>query len=331
MSIHRKEDELRKKLDGLIDAYQETALVHFMAKINLAEYLKDQELDTDTVAHSLNIDHSLFLRVAKGLEKIGLCKVKGSKIKLTKMGRLMEPSPDKKFHHKVLVAVTQWLPSWNMLDYSVKKKLPAFSYINELDPWAFRKKHPTEQLHFNAWLSQETAQHAKSIALKIKMPPKSFIVDIAGGDGTLLSHILNRYKKAKGMLFELPHVIKNNNLGNNKSMEYHSGDFFKPVDIFGDIFLLKSVLHDWSDGNCIKILRNIRHAMHDKSKLFIIERLLNDDHKETIMLDLRMLSVTGGQERDIKDFSRLTQSAGLSIQSKTKTASGFYLIECRKT
>ncbi|RWS22564.1 SAM-dependent methyltransferase-like protein [Leptotrombidium deliense] len=94
-----------------------------------------------------------------------------------------------------------------------------------------------------------------------------------------------------------------------------AGDFFVSVPSGGDCYILKSVLHDWNDNSAIKILRNVREKMNEKSKLLIIESLLpagNVSHPSKV-LDLHLMAVCEGKERTLSDFKKLITQCDLKL------------------
>jgi hypothetical protein len=83
------------------------------------------------------------------------------------------------------------------------------------------------------------------------------------------------------------------------------------------LMLVQWVLHDWSDEHCIKILKNCRKAIQQKSgKVIIVDIVLekdsNDLFDETRMaFDLLMMAhTTGGKERTELEWKKLLEEAG---------------------
>jgi hypothetical protein len=52
------------------------------------------------------------------------------------------------------------------------------------------------------------------------------------------------------------------------------GDFFEKVPVQADCYVMKSILHDWTDSSCLAILRNLRAAMPAGSTLVNFDRLM---------------------------------------------------------
>ena len=81
----------------------------------------------------------------------------------------------------------------------------------------------------------------------------------------------------------------------------------------GDLYLLKFILHDWDDDDCVTILRRCREAMEPGGRIAIIEMVVGDqtDPGVSALMDLNMLACTGGRERSLDEFDALLARAGL--------------------
>jgi hypothetical protein len=117
-------------------------------------------------------------------------------------------------------------------------------------------------------------------------------------------------------------------------VSFVGGDFFSEIPVSADVYLLKSVLHDWDDTECRMILENCRAAMPSHATLFVIERLLParaEDDPAAIMIDLHMMAITGGRERSLAELDELISHSGLAISNVLPTRSGFFIIEAVRT
>jgi len=138
----------------------------------------------------------------------------------------------------------------------------------------------------------------------------------------LLAAILARTPDARGVLFDLPHVIAAargliEGAGLTARYELVAGDFFERVPPGGDLYLLKRVIHDWDDECASAILRGCRAVMGERGRLLVIEHVLPPGNTPSWgkLLDLQMLLLTsGGRERDEAGFRALLASAGLYLE-----------------
>lgn len=149
-------------------------------------------------------------------------------------------------------------------------------------------------------------------------PPSGTIVDVGGGQGVFLLDALRSYPGLRGVLFDQEYVLSGHRLGElaaDDRWELASGDFFKEVPAGGDIYLLKFILHDWSDEECVRILRNCGRAMAAGGRVLVVESIIppgNDPHFAKT-LDIIMMVNLNGRERSEAEFETLFADADLRL------------------
>ena len=119
--------------------------------------------------------------------------------------------------------------------------------------WDYYEKNPEEGLRFSRAMTDLSRMATMAVSAVYKYPESKHVVDVGGGHGTLLAHVLSELPGAKGTLLDLPHVIDGAGpvLRNAKVLdrvELVGGDFTKEVPAGGDLYLLKTVIHDWDDA-----------------------------------------------------------------------------------
>lgn len=195
-------------------------------------------------------------------------------------------------------------------------------------------RNPEAAASFDAAMAERTAAYAPSVADRYDFLDMQTVIDLGGGNGTLLVEILRRHAHLSGVLFETPTVaaradavLDASDLG--ERCQVLAGDFFESVPA-ADCYLLANVLHDWDDARAIQILRNCRRAMSGAGRILIVERLIPEDGGDpvpTLLSDLTMLVITGGQERTNEQYGRLLAAAGLRLASVIPAAFPYGVIE----
>jgi len=198
----------------------------------------------------------------------------------------------------------------------------------------------------NNELKKEWFNKAMTSASKMQVPALlsafSFrkygkIIDIGGGEGFFLANILHGQVKSRGVLFDLPGALS----GAKANIEIYSlegrmelvgGDFFENVPAGGDLYILKSILHDWDDEFSMKILGKLHEVMGPKSRLLVIESVLDEGNHPSFgkMTDILMLAAAGGKERTLKQWESLLSASGFSIRKSRPTISPHSIIEVVK-
>jgi len=158
-------------------------------------------------------------------------------------------------------------------------------------------------------------------------------VDVGGNHGELLFALLQYYPQARGVLFDLPEVthkvaesVRKSEYGGR--IEIVGGDFFASVPA-ADLYLLKMILHDWSDEECVRILGSIRAAIRPQGRLAVIETLLPETpcpHPAN-NLDIAMMVWGTGHERKRSGFEALFAKSGFRLDRITENPDGPSVIE----
>ena len=159
------------------------------------------------------------------------------------------------------------------------------------------------------------------------------LVDVAGGHGMVLTEILKKYPTARGVLFDLEHVVSGAqpriaSLGLQDRCTMAHGDFFQAVPE-GDAYVLKHIIHDWEDAKAAAILRNIHQAARPSAKVILLECILapGNDPGFIKWLDLEMLLLPGGRERSEEEYRNLLANAGFKLTRVVPTKSPVCVIE----
>ena len=192
-----------------------------------------------------------------------------------------------------------------------------------------------EAAAFSGAMGNLSALAAQEVGKHLKLPNKATVVDVGGAHGTLLSGVLKAHPTARGVLTDLPHVIATAPqalaaLGLSDRVEAVAADFFKTVPS-GDVYLLKQILHDWSDEQSVAILKNCVAAMNPGGRVEV-EMVVPQDGSPSMaqMMDLNMVVLLPGRERTEAEFAAVFEAAGLFKPVLTATHSPFLLVEATK-
>lgn len=220
--------------------------------------------------------------------------------------------------------------------HSMKTGAPAFDYVFGTSHFKYFEDHPGAALVFDEAMSSRSSAENAAIISAYDFTKAGTVVEIGGGQGTLMAAMLGESVVSRGILFDVPHVI--DALARRKSVTLGSrcklvaGDFFVEVPSLGDVYVMKKVLHDWDDERVSTILRNCRRAMKPDGRLLIIEPVIPVGNVPSFnkLLDLLMLVWTsGGRERTLDEHNELLVSEGFHLDRSIRTNSGVEIIEAR--
>ena len=230
----------------------------------------------------------------------------------------------------------EWeLKPWAHLEYSIRTGKVAFEHVYGTDIWTYFKQHPEHGQIFN--LAMTNISENLNIPLTQSYDFSTFakLVDIGGGHGSFLKTILTFHSGLRGVLFDLPsaieHACQRIEPQFRDRLQLVAGDFFSAIPEGGDGYILKAVLHDWQDEDCIRILQRCRQVMKPASKLILIEPIIQSGSgRETTsnkLLDLLMLVSLDGRERTAEEFAHLFEASGFQLARVLPTKTNFSIIE----
>ena len=192
--------------------------------------------------------------------------------------------------------------------------------------------HPEEGALFGAAMASMSAPVIREAVDVIGAGDATTVVDVGGAHGSFALAMLARHPGLEAIVLDLPHAVPGARAaaaerGLDHRLTAVAGDFFTEVPP-GDILLLKYILHDWSDDECVTILSNCRAALRPGGRIVITEIVI-DDHAAGIapLMDIAMLATAGSRERTRGEFDDLLSRAGLRRTAATPLQPPYFVIE----
>ena len=228
--------------------------------------------------------------------------------------------------------------NWKDLEYSIRSGEPAFRVRGVTNIFSDPLRTPQDDADFDAAMADLTRLISAAVAAAYDFTPFHKIVDVGGGNGTLMVGILKAYPHLRGIVFDQPSAAERAKMviadsGLTARCDAVGGDFFKEVPARADAYLLKHVIHDWTDEQSQTILRNCRRAMSANGKLLIVEGVYPPRIVESALSraaatnDMNMMVSTGGRQRSEAEFRALYESAGFKLKRIVPTASRVCVVE----
>ena len=306
----------------IITGFWSSRAVYVFAKLGIPDLLQSGPKTTQELAAATKMHAASLYRVLRALVSIGF-------VSATEDGRFAQ-TPLSEILVTDAPGSLRWLavselgqehyPAWGNLMHSVKTGEIAFDNFFGVDIWKYFEQNPEDATVFNNSMSGVTAATNEEIISLYDFSSFGTVVDIGGGHGGLITSILQRNPKLKGILFDAPQVIegarpKIEEAGLAERCETVAGDFFKAVPAGGDAYVMKWIIHDWEDEKAITILKNCRNQMARNGKVIIIDCVVpeNNERDFSKFFDLNMMVMTGGKERIEKEFAQLLSAAGLRL------------------
>ncbi|MGW0470775.1 methyltransferase [Streptomyces coeruleorubidus] len=331
----------RELLVRLVFGGMAAQTVRAAVRLRIVELIGDTPRPAADVAADAGAEPQPMTRLLRALAGLGLLREHGfGTFAVAPAGLLLAPGrPDSLTSFVRMFTEPAIIRAWEHLDDSVRTGDVSFDTVFGTDFFSHLARQPELSGEFNAAMSQATAETAAALPHAFDFGRFGSVTDVGGGDGTLLAGVLVAFPGLTGVvhdtsegLAQAPENLRRHGLTERCSLV--AGDFFRSVPEGSDLYLMKSILHDWPDDRAVRILRHCRAALPPGGRVLILEPVLPeivraDDDGSTYLSDLNMLVNVGGRERTRKDFEALCEAAGLSLTSVTPLpeAEPFSLLE----
>jgi hypothetical protein len=228
--------------------------------------------------------------------------------------------------------------AWSNVLHTMRTGGSAFVDMFGMRTWEKLAQDPVATARFNAAMAENSRRTASAIVAAYDFTGIHSVVDVGGGSGALLAAVLRASPDVRGALFDLAQGLASARetlevAGVLPRVTLVEGDFFESVPAGSDLYLLKWIIHDWSDEEALVILGNCRKSMSRTARLVVVERNLPyqvDDSPaglDATMADLHMRVVLGGRERTSDEYRDLFARAGLRMTRVIPTQSELAIYE----
>jgi hypothetical protein len=186
---------------------------------------------------------------------------------------------------------------------------PSFPRISGTDFWSWLAAHPDERAAFDRAMAEGKERRAERVASVVWRGDET-VVDVGGGNGSLLMELVRLHRGLRGIVFDLPETVRDEAVLGDR-IEFVAGDFFERVPE-GDVYILAGILHDWDDERAAAILRTIERTAPNGSRLLILDTVVPPGNEPGggKWLDLLLLTLLGGRERTEAQWRELLATGG---------------------
>ncbi len=318
----------------LLNGHVIARAAYIAIELDLADKIRDGHTNAESLANAADVDAQVIYRILRILAGQGVLRESEDRqFALTSMGEvLLSDSPESIAAHGILTHHPATWAALGDLFYTVRTGKTAFDHVMG-ESWVEHMASDNEFAEvFHRAMNGLSRMHNSSVAEAYDFSRHNRIVDVGGGNGALLSAILSRNEKLSGVLLDRGSAIDQARQGIGGPMdrcELVIGDFFAAVPSGGDAYILKVVLHDWKDDECIRILKNCGDAMADGGRVLVVERLIGARNEPSLthIADIFMMTFTGGIERSESEFEELFNRSGLELLRTFATSTDINVLE----
>jgi len=322
------------QLIQMATAHWVSRFLYVAAEMNLADKLGEEPRTAEELAQSTASDAPSLYRLMRTLASLGLfTEGRSHRFSLTPLGEALRTDT---IRATVLTAAGDLITkSLEQLPYSVQTGKSGFEKAFGVPFFEYLANHPADASMFSETMVGFHGSEPAAVAAAYDFSQFETIIDVGGATGNLLAAILARHPEPRGILFDLPHVVRDapaligaHGLAHRITIE--AGNFFESIPAAASACLLSHIIHDWSEAECLTILGNCRRTMKPDSRLLIVESVLaqGDAPHPGKVLDMIMLALfTGAQERTEPEYRRLLDKAGFRLARVVPTESAVSILE----
>jgi hypothetical protein len=328
-----------ERLAELITSSWISSAIHAGIELGLFDALADGPDSVDRLAGQLACAPVALHQLLHACESLQLCQADAEgRYRATAMGRMLASRTPGSQRAWAVLWSRELAGLWTGLAESIRHGASVRSLRGVAAGFGRLADDPVRADAFNQAMTANTWWVAEAFARSRMLEGCAHVIDVGGGHGALALALLREHRAMRATVYDLAHAAAGADAalataGVSERAQFVAGDFFASVPEGGDAYVLKSVLHDWPDEACARILASCRRAMSGTARLFVIERLATlplaatSSDRAWARSDLNMLVAHGACERTKSMFDGLLKAAGFRIEKIHALSMGLACIE----
>jgi hypothetical protein len=313
--------------------------VSAMAHLGLADHMRKYPIDVETLARQVGAQADALYRVMRVLAAAGVLEQTSDRtFRLTAVGETLTSDAPVCTRYTAMQMGDPWSTRpWEHFVDTIRTGTDGVTHAFGKNAFELLAEEPEQAEHFNRSMSAYSGAMTDAILAAYDFSSIKRLADVGGGHGKLLSAVLNQNPGMTGVVYDLPEVVagahgQEHLQACGDRISFEAGSFFDRVPSGCDAYMMKFIIHDWSDEHCRTILKNIRQQLSVDGCVLVLEQIVKQTPELSLakLLDLEMLALTvGGRERTEAEFAELFASAGLKLTQVFPTTSPLYILEAR--
>jgi hypothetical protein len=311
--------------------------IYAAAKLGLADLLEKGLRTSSELAAHLNVNEPALLRATRFLAGHGVFEEPEPGVfKNNEISHFLRSGVHGSLRSFVLMRGSSiFFAPFGEILYSIETGLPAREKLYGKNGFEQLSEDPEMARIFDDAMTDQSEWLGPAIAAAYGFGTWGSLMDLGGGHGILLAAILRAHPGLHGVLADLPAVVRRAEergflAGDlNRRSTLRSCDFFQEVPTGCRAYLMKNVIHDWDDERALRILINCRRAVPDDGALLLAQWAIPDTNSPSAgrFIDIAMLVLTGGRERDVDEHGELLSRAGFKLNGVFPVPGDFSIIE----
>lgn len=313
-------------------------LVYVTAKLKLADLIAEEPKTVEEIAGLTDTQPDMMSRFLRAAASVGVFAENGEhQFESTPLSETLRSDvPNSQWALAIMMGEEHYR-CWGELLYSLETGKKSFDKLYGQPIFDYLGEHPEAAKIFDGAMTSVHGRESLPMAKSYDFSQFDSMVDIGGGNGSLLATILGEHDSVNGAIYDLPAVIHRTRESLATSpvadrIELLSGNFFESAPEGFNCYLMRHIIHDWTDEECGVILQNCHAAMPDDAKLLIAESVIPPGNEPFFgkLLDLTMMLIPGGKERTEEEYRTLLAENGFKLTQVVPTDTEVSFVEAVK-
>ena len=315
----------QEQILGIVNNHWQSCCVGAAAQLELADLLADGPLHVGILASRTNTHGPSLHRMLRALESTGI-------FTQTSPGVFGNTPASECLRRNLSGSNWAWIrftlcsgapvfEGWRGLMLSLKNGRPGFDQVTGENAWQHMQSNPETHRIFNEAMRDLSSAISPAVAAALDWSQYAVIADIGGGIGSQLASILEAHPSCRGILFDQPGVVAE--APEDSRIERLGGDFFNEVPVEADAYVMRWVLHDWSDEESVGLLTHVRKVAKPNARLMVVESVIPETPEFDMgkWMDLNMMVMATGRERTAAEWRDLLDQGGFALDQIVPTRS----------
>ena len=310
-------------------------MLYAAAKLGLADHLAGEPMAAEDLAPAVGVQAEPLYRLLRALAGEGVfAEDEHRRFSLTPMAELLRSDVAGSKQAMAIMLGEEHHAAWGQILYSLQTGKPAFDHVYGQPIFDYLAGHPEAARVFDAAMTAVHGSETAQMLAAYDFSGVKTLADIGGGNGSLITMVLQRYPQLKGILYDIDHVVARAKprleaAGVADRCQVIAGNFFESVPTGADTYLMRHIIHDWDEARCIQILKHVRAVLPAGGKLLLIEVVVPTGNEPSFgkLMDINMMVLPGGKERTADEYRALYAAAGFKLSRIVPTSGVMSLIE----
>ncbi|WP_081972649.1 methyltransferase [Leptolyngbya sp. KIOST-1] len=308
-----------------------------LTRLDVPDRLKDHgPQSVQALTQNLGVDAKpeFLERVLRACASIGLFSESADgRFGITPLSEVLTSDSPMSLKKLTEVFGASWWQLWGGLENALRTGQSQPIARFGMNYWEYCLSNPREMADFAAAMKANSLNSMRGVLGHCDFSQAKTVVDVGGGAGHLAIALLKQYPHLQAVVLDLPELIsiaQQNMQGQDETItqrvKFVGGDMFRAVPE-ADVYILKHIMHDWDDAQCLQILKNCRQSMTGDGRLLCVDAVLpplgDTQGTPAKFLDVNMIVFGGGNERTEEQWRELYAAAGFELIAITPLQDNF--------